>query len=159
MQKPWEVSCIKMLLGLSYAIMSIRLDIIEAMGVLNPIVAKFQQAHFRSQCNRMLELYELKKLGTGSWLSDPTSSVGPTNRLKGIAAAQTTTDGIPSANRQSHLLPATVTTQSQEPIQMLLSFLWFQLLFNLCQRIMYWCFSWCFSSTCCKKCLTHNGQV
>ncbi|CAK9877793.1 unnamed protein product [Sphagnum jensenii] len=62
--------------------MSIRLDIIEAMWVLNPIVAKFQQAHFRSQCNRMLELYELKKSGTGSWLSDPTSSAGPTNHSK-----------------------------------------------------------------------------
>ncbi len=30
----------------SHAIMSIRLDIIEAMGVLSQIVGKFQQAHW-----------------------------------------------------------------------------------------------------------------
>jgi hypothetical protein len=35
-----------MLLGLSYATMFIRLDIIEAMGVLSQIVGKFQQAHW-----------------------------------------------------------------------------------------------------------------
>jgi hypothetical protein len=32
--------------------------------------------------NQMLELYEQNKSGTGSRLSDPTSSAGPTNRLK-----------------------------------------------------------------------------
>jgi hypothetical protein len=35
-----------MFLELSYAMMSIRLDIIEAMGVLTQIVHKFQQAHW-----------------------------------------------------------------------------------------------------------------
>ncbi len=38
--------CQNVIGSLIYAIMSIRLDIIEAMGVLNQIVAKFRQAHW-----------------------------------------------------------------------------------------------------------------
>jgi hypothetical protein len=33
-----------------------------------------------------------------------------------------------------------------QSVQMLLSFLWFQLLFNLCDRTVQWCFSWIFST-------------
>jgi hypothetical protein len=33
-----------------------------------------------------------------------------------------------------------------QSVQMLLSFLWFQLLFNLCHRTVQWCFSWIFST-------------
>jgi hypothetical protein len=81
---------------------------------LLPTMSDYVSSAIAEVSNQMLELYEQNKSGTGSRLSDPTSSAGPTNRLKGIVAAQTTTDGIPSANGQSHLLPATVTTQSQE---------------------------------------------
>jgi hypothetical protein len=31
-------------------------------------------------------------------------------------------------------------------VEMLLTFLWFQLLFNLCYRIVQWCFSWIFNT-------------
>jgi len=62
--------------------------------------------------NQMLELYEQNKSGTGSRLSDPTSSAGPNNQLKGPATAQATMHG--PANEQSGLLPATGKTQSQE---------------------------------------------
>ncbi|CAK9256981.1 unnamed protein product [Sphagnum jensenii] len=62
--------------------------------------------------NQMLELYEQNKSGTGSRLSDPTSSAGPNNQLKGPATAQAIMHG--PANDQSSLLPATGKTQSQE---------------------------------------------
>jgi hypothetical protein len=62
--------------------------------------------------NQMLELYEQNKSGTGSRLSDPTSSAGLNNQLRGLAPAQATTD-VPPANGHCPL-PATVKTQSEE---------------------------------------------
>ncbi|CAM6046399.1 unnamed protein product [Sphagnum compactum] len=62
--------------------------------------------------NQMLELYEQNKSGTGSRLSDPTSSAGLNNQLRGLAPARATTD-VPPANGHCSL-PATVKTQSEE---------------------------------------------
>ncbi|CAK9874604.1 unnamed protein product [Sphagnum jensenii] len=62
--------------------------------------------------NQMLELYEQNKSGTGSRLSDPTSSAGLNNQLRGLAPAQAMTD-VPPANGHCPL-PATVKTQSEE---------------------------------------------